>query len=222
MTPPAGTTPPPPNGKQIRGVVVGALALIIAVVIISFLKIRGSTDTTVLVIAIILIGVAVLALVLVPFRASALAKLRRQAPGQMVFTLLPNKIAARNLSQVFSTSAAGEEPPMLRGRLGASADASGISIWNGNPLHLAGHIPWRDVTDVSRGQAVWAYTSLATTPNPRNNSAIVPIVRVKAADGTVITVSLQGADPSVLPVIGSSMYVGWIEDQLNSLRTAAS
>jgi hypothetical protein len=196
--------------------------LIAAVAIISFLKVHGSTDTAVLVVAIIVIGIAIIALALIPIRASALAQLRKLAPGQMVFTLLPNKIAARNLPQALAASPAGDEPPMLRGRLGASADASGISIWNGSPLQLAGHIGWRDVADVSRGQAVWAYTGLATSPNPRNNSTIVPILKVKGRDGTVITVSLQGANPSVFPVVGSSMYVDWIEDRLNALRIAAS
>jgi hypothetical protein len=93
---------------------------------------------------------------------------------------------------------------------GASADATGVSIWHGNPPNVVAHLPWNRVTSIQADGV----------PGSNNSKDLLVLISFKDQFGDLATLSLAYPKVTSFP-IPSKADVRWIIQQLTTIREGA-
>ena len=158
-----------------------------------------------------LLALAIGGAFVIPIRAFTLARLRRAAPGQIVFTLGSTGRMGSVLKKAFANEPLGKAMSGFSVSVAASADAKGITFWDSNPPQPIGLLPWSVVRVVFYGDY-----------QPAGNFAFASrpygavLIGLDDAHGTV-ALPLDGANASLFPGLISGVSANWIAQQLELL-----
>ena len=138
-----------------------------------------------------------------------LHRLRAEAPFEFAFVFR----TSRGLTSAMQALVPINEPaaPGLTPSRQATASASGITFWQGNPPHRVATLPWTKVISVQQDTV-----RIGRSANP----SVVVTFRDTEADA-VVALPLMSAEANYLP-LQSVAEARWIASELNQLRTGST
>jgi hypothetical protein len=138
---------------------------------------------------------------------SRLTALTEADPHALVFTIISANQFDNALIEIIPDSTRR----FSSSRLGVSATAEGLSLWNGRPPEKFGFVPWSWVTSI---QADTIYRNRTVYP------AVLLAVK-DSADGKLVALPLPNPNADRLP-LPSKAEASWIASELSQLRSRPS
>jgi hypothetical protein len=155
------------------------------------------------------VGGLIIALFLIaPLRNRTFRKLEKLRPGSVAFTIANRREFVDPLSLAAVGTPLGEGAATLTAAPCVTADATGLTVWDNNPLALVGSIPWTDVTQLDAGELRTRYRIVGAA------SAILLDVAVGGASIRVPLISPNGTNR----MFATRREARWLADALNALR----